>query len=253
MRTALFAFAGLLLISTGASGQAVKATPLIPGDQVAVSIADTWNSVTGKLWLLDKQNNGEWKVSNGPWRVIYGKNGLAWGIGINPPQKGIQKVERDKRAPAGIFKIGTVYSNQAKPLKGAENWPFYQVTTSDAWIDNPKLPNYNHIIRINPANPPAWFKDQRMKPEDPTYTWRILIEHNYPDAKPGMGSAIFFHFQRGENIPSAGCTVMPVNNIETLLRWLDPAGKPVLVQLPQEEYIRLSKSWGLPDPKLLGL
>lgn len=225
---------------------------LIPGDQVALSISDTWDSMTGRLWLLDKKEH-QWKTTDGPWRVIYGRSGLAWGIGLHPAQKGQQKVERDGRAPAGIFKIGKVYSNQPKPLEGAEQWPFYHVTKADAWIDDPEMPEYNHIVRVDLKNPPAWFEKQRMKIEDRTYTWRLLIEHNYPRAKPGMGSAIFFHFQRGHDIPSAGCTVMPPDQMEALLRWLRPEGKPVLVQLTKSEYLRLWKIWGLPEPRSFGL
>ncbi len=245
----IFLLAGLLTVLPLAAQAQNK--QLIPGTQVAVSIADTWDSMTGEMWLLDKRGT-QWKKTHGPWRVIYGKSGLAWGIGLHPVQKGLQKVERDKRAPAGVFKIGTVYSNQSQPLKGAEKWPFYHVTAADAWIDDPTLPEYNHIVRVDLKNPPAWFEKQRMKIEDRTYTWRLLIEHNYPKAQPGMGSAIFFHFQRGENVPSAGCTVMPDAQMETLLRWLKPEGKPVLVQLTKAEYRRLWKNWGLPEPKLFG-
>lgn len=239
-----------MILHTGLHARPAQSS-MIPGSQVAVSIADTWDSMTGQMWLLDRDSDGKWKIKHGPWRVIYGKSGLAWGIGLHPLQKGLQKVERDRRAPAGVFKIGTVYSNKDRPLKGAEKWPFYHVTAADAWIDDPELPDYNKIIRVDLKNPPPWFEKQRMKIEDRTYTWRLLIEHNYPNPVPGMGSAIFFHFQRGENVPSAGCTVMPDAQMETLLRWLRPEGKPVLVQLPKAEYRRLWKIWDLPDPKIL--
>jgi hypothetical protein len=35
-------------------------------------------------------------------------------------------------------------------------------------------------------------------------------------------------------------------DIEKLLSWLDPAMHPVLIQLPEPEYLRLHRSWGLP-------
>ena len=78
--------------------------------QLAVSIAPTWNSPAGKLQLFEREGTG-WRATSPPMRVLYGKNGLAWGrgvLGIN--ESGLQKTERDKRAPAGVFKIGTIYT-----------------------------------------------------------------------------------------------------------------------------------------------
>jgi hypothetical protein len=34
--------------------------------------------------------------------------------------------------------------------------------------------------------------------------------------------------------------------MEGLLRWLDPASRPVLVQLPRNVYERYRQAWGLP-------
>jgi len=35
--------------------------------------------------------------------------------------------------------------------------------------------------------------------------------------------------------------------MEAVLRWLDAKKQPVLVQLPQAEFERLRKIWGLPE------
>jgi hypothetical protein len=39
---------------------------------------------------------------------------------------------------------------------------------------------------------------------------------------------------------------MPQLDLEALLIWLDPARKPLLVQLPAAEYRRLIGRWSLP-------
>jgi hypothetical protein len=39
---------------------------------------------------------------------------------------------------------------------------------------------------------------------------------------------------------------MSQNQLETLLTWLDPTHKPLLVQLPALEYARLARRMGLP-------
>ena len=35
-------------------------------------------------------------------------------------------------------------------------------------------------------------------------------------------------------------------NLETLLSWLDPKRKPLLLQLPMADYERLTRRWNLP-------
>ena len=43
--------------------------------------------------------------------MLYGKSGLAWGTGVlGNGEPGLRKTERDKRAPAGVFRIGTIYT-----------------------------------------------------------------------------------------------------------------------------------------------
>ena len=78
--------------------------------QLAVSVAPAWDSASGKLQLFEREGKG-WRAVSPPLRVLYGKNGLAWGRGaLGMDQPGPQKTERDKRAPAGVFRIGTIYT-----------------------------------------------------------------------------------------------------------------------------------------------
>jgi hypothetical protein len=39
---------------------------------------------------------------------------------------------------------------------------------------------------------------------------------------------------------------MSIGGIESLLGWLDPRSNPVLVQLPQQEYLQKQTTWMLP-------
>jgi L,D-peptidoglycan transpeptidase YkuD (ErfK/YbiS/YcfS/YnhG family) len=131
--------------------------------------------------------------------------------------------------------------------EGSHGWEYHQVTERTAWVGNPELPEYNHLVVLPPGAPePAWFQKERARLGDPAYAWKVLIEHNYPEAVPGLGSAIFFHFRRGENIPSAGCTTLPPEWMEKLVRWLDPAKRPEYVLLPLETYREWAAKAGWP-------
>jgi L,D-peptidoglycan transpeptidase YkuD (ErfK/YbiS/YcfS/YnhG family) len=218
--------------------------------QMIVATAPDWNSFQGSLRLFSKQ--GERWAAEGDFRpVLYGKKGMAWGKGLHPAQPGLQKKEGDARTPAGLFRIGMVLGNDETLPKGSKGWKYHRKTASTAWIDDPALPHYNDVVEVDLKSPPEWFSHQRMKIEDPVYHWLVLIEHNYGrGARPGLGSAIFFHTRRGEAVPTGGCTTMDRKDLEELIQWLDPRGRAVLAQMPREEYARRWKEWKLPPPEL---
>jgi hypothetical protein len=179
--------------------------------------------------------------------VLLGRNGTAWGRGVfPPPPPGSRlKVEKDGRAPAGLFQLGSLFGYAAAP-PGAARWPYIQVGPWDAYIDDPRHPQYNRHVRVNPNAVPAWFESQRMRLGDAAYKWMVEIRHNQNPAVPNAGSAIFFHVRRGPDRPSAGCTTMALDKLERLILWLDPAASPHYVLLPAAEYAALRTPWRLP-------
>jgi hypothetical protein len=102
MRTPLRAIKLLLalcLFATASSAQDIGAGV----QQLIVSVAPDWNSTTGRLQLF-RANGRDWKAVGEAWPVLYGRTGLAWGRGVlGTTEAGLRKVERDGRAPAGVF------------------------------------------------------------------------------------------------------------------------------------------------------
>ncbi len=221
--------------------------------QLIVGVSPDWNSMHGHLQGFERAPGGAWKPAWGPIPVLFGKNGLAWGRGVEgTAEPGNHKAERDGRAPAGVFNIGKVYTYDSA-LPAGSNYPFHQVTFADAWVDDPNLPNYNKFVTIpDPEHPPDWFEKMKMRHGDFAYRWLVEIRHNSDPPQPGAGSAIFFHIRRGENRPTSGCTTMAESELEKLVRWLRSADHPQYALLPREEYRRKWQAWGLPDPSLLG-
>jgi L,D-peptidoglycan transpeptidase YkuD (ErfK/YbiS/YcfS/YnhG family) len=220
--------------------------------QLVIGIAPTWDSMKGKLQRLQKVN-GKWEQVGEPMDVLFGKHGLAWGRGeIVGQGAGPTKVERDDRAPAGIFKIGVIYTYD-QSLPSGSDYPFHTVKPGDAWVDDVSSPNYNQHIEVDPNNPPGWYQKAKMRLGDFAYRWLIEIRHNSDPPVPGYGSAIFFHIRRGPARPSAGCTTMAETNLVTLIRWLRSAANPHYVCLPRAEYLARWQGWALPDPETVGL
>src|SRR5216117_1837495 len=195
----------------------------VPADcsQLIVGVAPDWNSMRGKLQLFERSRGGSWTAVTPPVPVLFGKNGIAWGSGIGGQNEpGLHKKERDGRAPAGIFRIGKIYTYDAQLPPGSD-YPFHMVTKADAWIDDMNSPDYNRFVTIdNPAQPPSWFEKQKMRHNDFAYRWLVEIRHNSDPPVPGEGSAIFFHIRRGINRPTTGCTTMAEADLVKLITWL---------------------------------
>lgn len=244
--TRFLKFLSLMLIAT--SGQAAG----VPDDctQLIVGIAPAWNSMRGQLQLFERAPGAKWEPVSPTWPVLFGKSGLAWGSGLaGQNEAGLRKAERDGRAPAGLFCIGKTYTYDAQLPPGSD-YPFHQVTTADAWIDDVNHPDYNRFVTIpDPANPPSWFAKQKMRHNDFAYRWLVEIRHNSDPPVPDAGSAIFFHIRRGVDRPSAGCTTMAESNLVRLISWLRSAKNPCYVLLPASEYDKKWQSWHLPPPE----
>jgi len=218
--------------------------------QLVVGIAPTWESMHGSLLRVERTLNG-WKVIGPAVPVLFGKRGLAWGRGVLTEQEN-PKVERDNKAPAGVFKIGTIYTYDHS-LPHGSIYPFHTVGDGDAWVDDVSNPHYNQHVVVDPTNPPAWFKKQKMRHNDFAYRWLIEIRHNADPPVPGYGSAIFFHIRRGPDQPSAGCTTMAQADLVELIRWLRASANPEYACLPRLEYLARWKEWDLPEPSVIGV
>ena len=217
--------------------------------QLIVSVAANWDASTGKLQLFDK-TNGAWKASGPAIPVLYGKNGLVWGRGVlGTDEPGTHKQEHDGRAPAGVFKIGTIYTYDSALPSGAKYPLYHTVGPGDAWVDDINSPDYNKHVAVDPANPPPWFEKEKMKHGDFAYRWLVEIRHNSDPPVPNGGSAIFFHIRRGPDRKTAGCTTMAEDNLVNLIRWLRVDKHPHYALLPRSEYEAKWKAWGLPSPQ----
>jgi L,D-peptidoglycan transpeptidase YkuD (ErfK/YbiS/YcfS/YnhG family) len=220
-------------------------------DQLIVAVAPDWGSHRVRLLCFGREGRG-WRpaVFSSAVPALVGRSGLAWGRGVHAVPKGStapRKVERDGKAPAGVFAIGKVFGYEAR-LPGGSDYPYRQVTVWDAWVDDSKNPHYNRHVVVEPGKVPPWFDKQKMRHGDFAYHWLLEVRHNAdPKPVPGAGSAIFFHIRRGEDRATAGCTTMERGNLEAILKWLRVKGRPHYVLLPRAEYEQLKGSWKLPD------
>jgi hypothetical protein len=259
-----YLFMGLLLGAAGilgVSGQAATAEPnaLKQSTQMIVVNTPNWNEVQGTLQRYERGTIYEtWRPVGEPIAIVVGKNGMGWGIGVvatDDPKVRLDsdpvKKEGDGKSPAGVFSLGTAFGDSSQPLPGLKT-PYLQLTPSIECVDDSSSKYYNRVVDRS-AVVPDWNSSEHMRSVGEASRWGIVVGHNggdmTSDANPpvsGSGSCVFLHIWGTSTHGTAGCTAMPQNQLETLLTWLDPTRKPLLVQLPALEYARLSRRMGLP-------
>jgi L,D-peptidoglycan transpeptidase YkuD (ErfK/YbiS/YcfS/YnhG family) len=250
MRLRVFAWlCPVILLSASAQAQpdAAGLQFLVQPRQMLVVVSKDWQAVDGRLQRFES-NDRVWQAVGPPIRVVVGRNGMAWGSGMHPmPQPGPKKKEGDGKSPAGVFGLSYAFGSEPPGKVPGIKMPYLQCTGSLECVDDPKSSHYNQIIERSSVAKPDWNSSEKMLMTNGQYRLGIVIEHNTLPPKPGDGSCVFLHIWLGPGIGTSGCTAMSDGGIEALLGWIDARANPILVQLPQAEYLRLQKAWRLPD------
>ena len=228
--------------------------------QMIVVTTSGWSTVDGSLQRFDRDTpHGKWRPVGKPISVVVGRNGMGWGIGlIAADAPGTRtasdpvKKEGDGKSPAGVFALGTAFGYASQPLPELK-LPYLSLAPSTECVDDARSRYYNRIMDRSTVTS-DWSSSEHMRDAGQSYKWGVVIDHNsiVPGASghfsvPMGGSCVFMHIWLSPGHGTAGCTAMPQVELEDVLRWLDPARKPLLVQLPAADYERLSPRWELPS------
>ncbi len=203
--------------------------------------------MTGTLQRFERGAEGAWQAVGATIAVNVGRRGMAWGRGLmTGDEPGPVKKEGDQKSPAGAFALGAAFGYRETLPEGAKPYPYVHVRRGISCIEDKNSKYYNQVIDPSSVGHADWTaKDEMLRP-DGLFRWGVIIEHNAKDRVRGAGSCVFLHIWRGLGKGTAGCTAMPRDTIEETLRWLDPSEHPVIVQLPESEYLRLRVAWELP-------
>lgn len=202
--------------------------------QVLLVTASDESSTTASLRLLERHDSrSPWQQHGGNIPVTIGRKGFAWGLGEHrsqPPAGFRYKREGDGCAPAGIFRLPAAFG-EASAAPAFCKLPYIPITDTLLAIDDPQSRYYNQIIDSKkvPAAKRDWTGAEVMHRTGGLYRWGIVAAHN-PRNQPGHGSCIFIHLWLRPGHPTSGCTAMSEDNILRVLKWLDPAREPRLVQ-----------------------
>lgn len=216
------------------------------GRQLVVVTTPAWDSVSGTLRRYARTSaSAPWRAVGSPVQIVVGQTGLAWGESGVGRRGDPRKREGDGKAPAGRFPLGTAFGfAPATPLDGMV-MPYRPLGEGTECVDDTASVHYNTVVERGAVPRVDWSSAERMRAID-LYRLGVIVGYNARPVQRGRGSCIFLHIWRGPGSPTSGCTAMPADDLETIVRWLDPARRPALVQLPAAEYARLRRPWSLP-------
>jgi D-alanyl-D-alanine dipeptidase len=211
--------------------------------QCILVLTPSWSASAGTLVLFQRNGvGGDWEPHGKAAAVVVGRKGMAPERGFTAAADVPRKREGDLKAPAGIFSLGQAFGYAAQ---AQTRMPFLPLTRTTLGIDDPRSRYYNQLIDGAKASTRDWHSAEVMRRSDVRYKWGLFVNYNVPP-EPGAGSCIFLHVWLAPGVTTVGCTAMSEQKIVGLLRWLDPAKNPRLVQMPRPIYEKLQTEWHLP-------
>jgi L,D-peptidoglycan transpeptidase YkuD (ErfK/YbiS/YcfS/YnhG family) len=159
--------------------------------------------------------DGEWKRVFPQMDAMIGMNGITE-----------NKVEGDKKSPAGIFRISEAFGTAVKPSN--LKLPYTRTGKNHYWIDDALSTDYNSMVYYDGDPYRRWNSFERLTLK--CYKYVLVINYNMNPVVKNKGSAIFLHKYSSQKNGSFGCTEVSEGNLVKLLNWIDAGKNPVIIQ-----------------------
>lgn len=201
--------------------------PLAGARRLVLVTAKSIDEPAAEMQLYERGSPAEpWQARGPSEPVMLGRGGVGWSYFFRRYARAGEpiKVEGDKRAPAGFYRIGRSFGTVPSSRPG-----HIRVTDDTVCVHEPSSPHYNRIVSRMVAGPSVGAED--MSRMQPMYRRGLVVD--YPtDGRVRAGSCIFIHVWRSPATGTAGCVSMPEMRIEALQDFA--GGSAVLAILPRQ-------------------
>ncbi len=179
----------------------------LPGQVVTVEAATSTSKVAVlRTWRL--ANDGRYVLVSGPFIAFVGVHG------VGPTREG------EQRTPSGVFTLTQAFGNEAN---NDTKLPYFRAGPDDWWDENPRSAQYNRHVksRYSPGG-----NSENLLYSGAVYAHAVVINYNTNPVVKGAGSGFFLHVSDGA--PTQGCVAIAANELNVIMRWLDPSQHPVI-------------------------
>ena len=237
-----------------ANAPQAHAPPLLArARQLVVVTTPGWDSTAGTLRRYVRAGpTAAWRPVGSPVPVVVGRAGLAWDqltgnteIADGSDAEAPRKREGDGKSPAGVFPLDTAFGFAPRDAVPWMRLPYVALQSGSECVADRASVHYNTVVDRGVVPRVDWGSAERMR-EVAGYQLGVIVGYNARPVQPGRGSCIFLHVWDGPGSSTAGCTAMDAGALAGVVRWLDPARRPVLVQLTAGAYARVRGRWRLP-------
>ncbi|MBB4658058.1 L,D-transpeptidase family protein [Parvularcula dongshanensis] len=131
-----------------------------------------------------------------------------------------RKREGDGATPLGRFRLRSCYWRPDRGARPSTGLPTIPIRKDLGWCDDPDSALYNRPVRL-----PFAGRHERMWREDRAYDLVVVLDQNIEPARPGGGSAVFWHLTKSDAAmtQTEGCVAVAPDAMRTLLARCDPA------------------------------
>lgn len=136
---------------------------------------------------------------------------------------GVTRVKRegDGATPSGVLRITGMLFRPDR-LRRPNSWAT-PIGPHDLWSDDAGDPRYNQLVRA-----PYTGSHERLRRADPLYDLVLLTDWNWPNARPGDGSAIFLHQWRRPGYPTEGCIAFSRQDLHWIAARVQPGTRVIV-------------------------
>jgi L,D-peptidoglycan transpeptidase YkuD (ErfK/YbiS/YcfS/YnhG family) len=199
--------------------------PIAEASRLVLVTTRSMDTELATMQLFTRRSpNKPWKRVSEAEPAVVGKAGLGWGYPFLDAKEGEEpeKVEGDKRTPAGFFRIGPSFGFAPSRRRG-----YIELKSGETvCVEDPSSPFYNTITKRSDIGS-VEADDMRR-----SALYRNGLFVQYPsDRATRRGSCILIHLWSAPDLGTAGCVGLPEARVQALQDF--SRARAVLAVLPE--------------------
>ncbi len=182
-------------------------------------LVDAGDNSQARVFCYQKSSKGYWWNIAGEGKSLTDKAFIGEKGADFDPQPG------SKKTPFGCYRLGDGFYIGQKP---DTTYPLFEITDDVYWVTDTKSKQYNQ--KVSGAAEKDWSSAHHMIDSKEAYRFGTVVEFNTDDpADKKLSSAIFLHCG---SAPTDGSVVIPEQEMQAILEWLQSGSKAYLFVTP---------------------